>query len=414
MVPTSFVKLESFPLTSSGKVDRRALPAPDLSTVSREHVAPQNELEEQLAEIWQEVLGVQPIGVPDDFFALGGHSLLAVRIFLEIERRFGKKLPLATLFQTPTIEKLAAALREQAWKPTWSPLVAIQPRGLRPPFFAVHGGYGEVMFYSELARCLGEDQPFYGLQAEGLDGNPIRHTSMEAIARYYIQEIRRVQAHGPYFLGGYCTGGVVALEMAQQLRAAGEEVALLALFDTIHPEQSSPHSTVSKRIRLALEEAWALSPSEKMRYFAQRAKDRARWEISKLQKAGYDFKELLYRLQKPEAEKTNGGPLPLKMPVWLMLQRANSAYKPRAYPGRIVLFRAIAADGRELVHDRGWTQIAEGGLDICEVPGKHGTIFEHRYMPVLAKKLDACIRTAPSRQVASEPLHVENARGKND
>ena len=199
MVPTSFVKLESFPLTSSGKVDRRALPAPDLSTVSREYVAPRNELEEQLAEIWQEVLGVQPIGVTDDFFALGGHSLLAVRIFLEIERGFGKKLPLATLFQTPTIEKLAAALREQGWKPTWSPLVAIQPRGLRPPFFAVHGGYGEVMFYSELARCLGEDQPFYGLQAEGLDGKPIRHTSMEAIACYYIQEIRRPGARSLFF-----------------------------------------------------------------------------------------------------------------------------------------------------------------------------------------------------------------------
>ncbi len=400
MVPTSFVKLESFPLTGSGKVDRKALPAPDLRTASKQYLAARNELEEQLAKLWQEVLGVQPIGVTDDFFALGGHSLLAVRIFAEIERIFEKKLPLATLFQSPTVEKLAAALREQGWKPTWSPLVAIQPRGPRPPFFAVHGGYGEVMFYSELARCLGEDQPFYGLQAEGLDGSPIRHTCIEAIARYYLREIRRVQAHGPYFLGGYCTGGLVALEMAQQLRAVSEDVALLALFDTTHPKERNLRYPIKKRIRLALDEARALPPSEKMRYFAQRAAHRLKWEVSKLQKAGYDLKELLYKMQKPDRESTNGGPLPLKMPVWLMLHRAQSAYKPHAYPGRIVLFRAITSDGRQRVDDRGWTGIAEGGLEIHDMPSKHGTLFESRYMPAFAEKLDACIRTARTSQSA--------------
>ncbi len=399
MVPSAIVALEKFPLNANGKLDRHALPEPDQSAASEHYVAPRNQLEEQLVKLWQEVLGVQPLGVTNDFFALGGHSLLAVRIFAAIESIFGKKLPLATLFQSPTIEKLAAALREQGWQPSWSPLVAIQPRGLRPPFFAVHAGLGEVMFYSELARCLGEDQPFYGLQAEGLDGGPIRHTSIEAIARYYLQEIRRVQAHGPYFLGGYCTGGLVALEMAQQLRSAGEDVALLALFDTIHSEQPTLHSSISKRIQLALEEARALPPSDKMRYFAQRAAHRLKWEVSKLQKTGYDLKELLYKMRKPDREKANGGPLPLKIPVWLMLRRAQSAYKPRPYPGRIVLFRPITSDGREPAEDRGWTEIAEGGLEIHDVPGKHGTLFEPRYVSSLAEKLDACIRTARNSQL---------------
>ncbi len=410
MVPSAIVALEKFPLNANGKLDRHALPEPDQSAASEHYVAPRNQLEEQLVKLWQEVLGVQPLGVTNDFFALGGHSLLAVRIFAEIERIFGKKLPLATLFQSPTIEKLAAALREQGWQPSWSPLVAIQPRGLRPPFFAVHGGYGEVMFYSELARCLGEDQPFYGLQAEGLDGSPIRHTSIEAIARYYLQEIGRVQAHGPYFLGGYCTGGLVALEMAQQLRAAGEEVALLALFDTTHPKERNLRYPIKKRIQLALDEARALPSSEKMRYIAQRAELRLRWEISKLQKAGYDLKELLYRMQKPDKENTNGGPLPLKMPVWLMLHRAQSAYKPHAYPGRIVLFRAITSDGRQRADDRGWTGIAEGGLEIHDMPSKHGTLFDPRYMAAFAEKLDACIRRARTSELAFNDRRAEKVR----
>jgi amino acid adenylation domain-containing protein len=394
MVPSAFVFLEELPVTANGKLDRSALPEPATSGSGVAIVGPRDALEARVVAIWEKALSARPIGVTDNFFELGGHSLLALRTFSEIERIFGKRLPLATLFQAPTIEGLAAILRDRSWKPAWSPLVAIQPRGSRPPFFGVHGGYGEVMFYSRLARCLAEDQPFYGLQAEGLDGCEIRHTSMEAIADYYIGEIRRVQAHGPYFLGGYCIGGIVALEMAQQLRAAGEEVALLVLFDSDNPERPSRRRPLLDRVRLALDDASGLSPSEKLQYFARRAANRIKWAAAKLEKARYDLKELLYKARKPDTEKNDGDRLPLKLPVWIMLQRVTSQYHLRTYPGRIDLFRTTVYDGFEWNDDRGWTEIAGGGLQIHDIPCRHGAMVEERHVPVAAEKLDACIRAA--------------------
>jgi amino acid adenylation domain-containing protein len=406
MVPSAFVFLDDLPLTTNGKLDRRALPEPAIVHGEEGPVSPRDALEGQLVAIWEKALRLQPIGITDDFFQIGGHSLLAVRIFSEIEKVIGKRLPIATLFQMPTVEKLAAVLREKGWKPIWSPLVAIQPRGSRPPFFAVHGGNGEVMFYNGLARRLGEDQPFYGLQSEGLDSSIMKHTSVESIASYYLQEVRRVQVHGPYYLGGYCIGGVIAFEMAQQLRAAGEEVAFLGLFDTNNPQRPIRQLPIQKRIRLVLDEASDLPPSEQPRYFARRVATRLKWDVTKAQKAGYSLLELLYKIRKPDDEKSNGRTLPFRLPVWITLQRATIKYKPRAYPGRIVLFRPTTSDGYEYADDRGWTEIAEGGLEIQDIAGKHGTIFEpiyeQRQLPVVSEKLAACIREALSIHGRSE------------
>jgi amino acid adenylation domain-containing protein len=394
MVPSNIMALQELPLNANGKVDRRALPEPIAPPNKKVSMPPRDQLEVQLAAIWEKVMKIQPIGVTDDFFELGGHSLMAMRIFSKIKTILGKNLPLATLFQMPTIERLAAAIRELGWKPTWSPLVAIQPLGSRPPFFGVHGGDGGVMFYGELAWCLGEDQPFFGLQAEGLDGCAMRHTSIEAIADFYVQEVQRIQARGPYFLGGYCTGGVIAFEMAQQLRAAGEEVAFLVLFDAINPARPPRLSSIRKRVRLALDEAAGLSPSEKSRFLAHRVATKLKREAAQIQEAGYNLLELLYKTRKPRGEDTDGRLLPLKLPVAITLQRATTKYKPRAYPGRIVLFRPTASDGYEYADDRGWTEIAEGGLEIHDIAGKHLTIFEQRHMPAVAEKLGACIRAA--------------------
>src|SRR5271165_26424 len=401
MVPAAFVRLQALPLTPNGKVDRKALPKPDFEAVADEckFVAASTPTEIVLARIWCKVLGLKQVGIHDNFFELGGHSLLALRIFSEIEKMFGDRPPLATLFQAPTIEKLATVLDDRSWKANaaLSPLVAIQPSGLRPPFFGVHGGYGDVMFYSELARRLGKDQPFYALQAAGLKLNLMKYASIEAIASYYLQEIRQVQAHGPYFLGGYCLGGVIALETAQQLRAAGEEVALLVLFDTNNPARPTQLSTVGKRIRLALDESSSLPPSEKLRYIARRIAARLKRDALKVQKARYEFLELLHKTRKPDGENTDGGLLPLELPVWITLKRATAKYKPRAYPGRIVLFRAIVPDGHEFFDDRGWTEVAEGGLEIHDTPAKHGTMFDQRHAAVGAEKLAACIQAELSR-----------------
>ena len=178
-------------------------------------IAPRNELELQLTRIWEQVLGIPIISVNDNFFEIGGHSLLAVRLLAQIEQVFDKNLPLATLFQAPTIEQLANALRQTEGSSSWSSLVALQPHGYKPPFFCVPGNLGNVFVdLGDLAKHLGPDQPFYGLQ-DGIQ-NPAQ---IEALAVRYLDEIRTVQPEGPYLLGGVCSGSIVAFEMAQQLMA---------------------------------------------------------------------------------------------------------------------------------------------------------------------------------------------------
>jgi amino acid adenylation domain-containing protein len=397
MVPSVFVFLDQLPLTPNGKLDRRGLPEPKVS--GDQFVEPQTQLERKLAEIWQNVLAVERVGLEDNFFELGGDSLLAGRIVSEVEKTFGKRLPVATLVQTPTIKKLSTVLQARDGKPAWSPVVAIQPRGSRPPFFAVHGLRGEVIFLRRLAQYLGVDQPFYGIHGEGLGRGFMRQRSIEAIARYYIDEIGRIQAHGPYYLGGYCIGGVIAFEMAQQLNAAGEEVACLVLIDPDQAEPPPRRSDLGKRIRLAIDEAASLSLSKKLRYFSHRVGHRLKWEFDQLRTTAIDLIEPFYRDPNEYAEAALLAPN--KSPLGRMLSRAQSKYVPRAYPGRIIVFRAPTPDDNPLEDDRGWAKIAEGGIEIHDIPGEHLTVFEPQYLPILAGKLDACIQEALDNQKAS-------------
>ena len=234
MIPSAFVILQELPLTANGKVDRNALPAPQL-TRSATVLEPRNKVEMQLQTLWQQLLLRTDFGVTDNFFELGGHSLLAVRLFALVERVLGRRLPVSTLFQAPTIERLAQLLEREGGQSSWTSLVAIEPDGARPPLFLVPGIGGNVVCYAALAPLLGKDQPVYGLQSRGLDGRERPFRQLEPMAAHYVNEIRKAQPHGPYYLGGSCFGGAVAWEMAQQLRAAGEEVALLALLETWMP-----------------------------------------------------------------------------------------------------------------------------------------------------------------------------------
>ncbi|MGH9490672.1 MAG: non-ribosomal peptide synthetase, partial [Terriglobales bacterium] len=235
MVPARFQPLPELPQTANGKTDRRALaallPPPAQAPPAEGGSGESTEIEDQLGEIFSELLGVRPVAASDNFFDLGGYSALALRLFEQIESRFGLRLPLATLFQAGSVADLARIVAQRQAGRGWRPLVAIQTGGARPPFFCFHAADGNVLLYRALAQHLGADQPVFGLQARGLDGEPPL-TSIEAMAAAYVPEIRRVQPHGPYYFGGYCGGGTVAFETAQQLRAAGERVGLLALFDT--------------------------------------------------------------------------------------------------------------------------------------------------------------------------------------
>ncbi|MEM7593187.1 MAG: amino acid adenylation domain-containing protein, partial [Cyanobacteria bacterium P01_A01_bin.83] len=238
MVPSAFVFLDSIPLTPNGKVDRRALPAPDNTRQesSSTFVAPQDKLESHLTEIWSQVLNVKPIGVRDNFFDLGGNSLQAVALFAQIEKQFGKKLPLVTLFQSGTVAEIAQIIRQKKWLSPWSSLVPIKPDGTKPPLFYIHGGGGNLLVYRDLAFALGTDQPVYGLQSRGLDGRYAPFNRIEDMANHYLAQIRKLQPNGPYFLAGLSSGGTTAWEIAQLLQAQGQKVALLALFDSSGPD----------------------------------------------------------------------------------------------------------------------------------------------------------------------------------
>ncbi len=206
-----------------------------------------NPTESKLQKIWETLLGTHPIGLHQNYFELGGTSFLAVRLFAQLAKEFQRNLPLSVLFEAQTIAQMAKLLQDED-SSHWSPLVAIQPNGSRPPFFCIHGGGGNVLIYRDLSRHLGSDQPFYGVQAQGLDGERPCLTTIEAMASLYVDEIRRFQPRGPYYLGGYCMGGTVAYEMAQQLKAQGEEVALLALFDTMN-WCNIPSDTAWRKVR---------------------------------------------------------------------------------------------------------------------------------------------------------------------
>ena len=238
MVPTAWIGVVKLPLTSSGKLDRDRLPAP-----SREHLAggsgsngaPTSRTERRVVAAFEKVLGIRPIAAEDDFFELGGHSLLAVTLFAELERIGGSRLPLPLIFEASTPRALASHLGTTAPDAAWDNLVALRREGSRPPLFVVSAGDGNIVGFAPLARHLPADQPVYALQPIGLDGRHPLDRGIDEMASRYLERVRSVQPHGPYLLAGRCNGATVAYEMAQRLRAAGEEVPLLASLDSDPP-----------------------------------------------------------------------------------------------------------------------------------------------------------------------------------
>jgi amino acid adenylation domain-containing protein len=261
MVPAAFVFLDAIPRKAHGKVDRNKLPAPD--PVHRaEPIPPRDALELQLVQIWEEVLSQRPIGVRDNFFELGGHSLLAVKLMDRMKSAFDKKLSMAVLFRHPTIEDLADKLRQQSESD--SPLVEIRPQGNQWPLYLIHPAEGNVLCYANLVGHLDSDLPIYGLQARGLTGEQEPHATLEEMATEYLALIRAMQPHGPYRLGGWSTGGLVAYEMAQQLSRQGEPVELVAMFDTHvpKPDRQRPDIDPGKRMQEFAKERGFELPAE--------------------------------------------------------------------------------------------------------------------------------------------------------
>jgi amino acid adenylation domain-containing protein len=410
MVPAAFVTLDHFPLTPNGKINRRALPAPDLTEAApdQNYVAPRNAVEEALASLWAGVLGLERVGIRDNFFKLGGHSLLAVRLMAQIQKWFGQDLPLATLFQEGTVERLAASLTQQSGGVSLSPLVKIQPNGAKPPFFCIHPADGTVLSYVNLARYVGQDQPFYGLQVAHLDESQASRFRMQTMARDYLQAIQMVQPHGPYFLGGWSLGGLVAFELAQQLGQQGQPVALLALFDSWTPESDPRHPadhTPAMTGQISPEEEEISLLTDFLRHI------RSRYAPDLPVQLAEDFRQLNpdqkldYALEQArllEFVFPEGG-LPQLHRLYRVFRanvQAMANYQPQVYAGAITLFQA--ADwfaARQFPQARmpdsalGWAALTPN-LTVYPVEGDHYTILSEPNVRALAEKLQACLAQA--------------------
>jgi len=340
--------------------------------------------------------------VKDNFFDLGGHSLLAVRLMARIRSTLGRELPLSTLFQGATVESQASLLRREASSMSWSCLVELQAAGSQLPLFFAHPGGGGALCYLDLARCLGSDQPFYGFQTPGLYGERAYFTTIEDMASHYIEAMRAIQAEGPYFLGGWSLGGVVAYEMAQQLVAQGEKVGQLLLLDCsvwarkrenakgeegdIQEEQDIEEDIAAMLMDILAEE-WPISREEleplemdeRLDYVLRRAKDK--------------------NIFPPDIDVARARSY-LKM--FRTNERAASKYIAQAYPGEVTLFKTTsniemppsdeAAPSEEMMKmiqdpTMGWGDLAAGGVRVVDVPGNHQTMVSKPHVEILARRI---------------------------
>ena len=383
MIPAAIIPLESLPLTPSGKIDRLALPAPSgyafESLNGRVH--PRTRMELQLAAIWEQVLGVVNVGVRDNFFDLGGHSLLALQMMNAIEQTLGTRLAISLLFRAPTIESLAEVLNEEGCAVQWESLVAIQPSGTKPPFFAVPGVGGNVLVFAQLSRLLGPDQPFYGLQARGLDGMRRPFTSVPEMATHYIQEIKSVRPVGPYLIGGTCTGGVVAYEMAQQLSARGEWV-VLAIMESWHPRSYRAHRS---RLRSF---PWLLQFGAGKLMSSWR--EAGSLPINEWPQYWHDKLQKLKRFLRRRVSHDGAERIPTSERVMAATYFAVSRYEPKPYAGRLL---NIIASHRPLVGSAEdtrteWSDLASVGDEPVAIPAEDsGRLFVSPHLEALAQHL---------------------------
>jgi aspartate racemase len=375
------VALEALPLTPNGKVDRKALPAPDRSQTeeTKRLVKPRNKLELQLTKIWEKILNVRPIGVKDNFFHVGGHSLLAVRLLSEIGKITGQDLPVAALFQAPTVEQLAGVLKQKTWSSPWSWLVPIQPYGSRIPYFQVHGTVNIVHY-------LGPDQPYYELDYHGTDGGlyPVYKTT-EQKAADYIREMRSVHPHGPYLLCGFSFGGLVALEMGRQLLKQGEEIPLLFLLDPSVPvNYLSPKVTPNPSIPINRHSG---SPREEavLPPGPITVTERLQSAFTEKFRGAYAFSRFLAC----KAHLALGRPVPKKMRrfyISQLYQRASHVYSAEPYPGPVVLYHT-----HKDPHAVNWKALFVGELEIHHLAKGHMDFLEEPHVQVWARRLVACL-----------------------
>ncbi|MCC5964552.1 MAG: KR domain-containing protein [Natronohydrobacter sp.] len=377
---------------------------PDLGT---DYVAPRNDVERTLAGFWAELLGIEQIGVEDNFFDLGGHSLIAVRLFAQVKKAFGVEFPISVLFEAPTIAACAAMVaevtgasleggaevRELPKRRRFTHLVPMHEGegGPETPFFLVAGMFGNVLNLRHLATLLGRDRPFYGLQARGLFGGEAPHDRIEEAARDYIAEMRQVQPHGPYLLGGFSGGGITAYEIARQLEAAGEVVEIVVLLDTPLPVRPSLSRQDKALIKLA--EFRRKGPGYALEWW----RARKAWQAQLAQGPASDSADAFHNAA-----------------IEAAFRQAVAEYQVQPWDGNLILFRPpldkhwqvsgghwVSAGKEYVFDDNEWGRFAPN-LQVFEVPGDHDSMVLEPNVRVLAARLQKLMRAVPRRQEAAE------------
>lgn len=396
MLPSAIVPVPHWPLSSNGKLDRRALPLPERATPPGDHEPASTATELVLERLWCELLGLDAVGAGDDFFELGGHSLLAIRLLAEVEKAFGVALRVATVFQAPTLRQLAATIREQRSGPPTC-VVPLQPHGTRPWLFAVSGYGGGIAPFKPLARELGADQPLCVLDTGVYDGST-DDFSLEDLARRMVADMRVLQPVGPYRLVGYSMGGKIVYEMAQQLVQAGQDVALLALLDCAGPNYPR-RAWFGMRALLHLRHGVAQRPPDAWRYLSRRV-----WN---LRKYVVDVRPKLFDGQAVAALSAARAMQESADAV----ERAWARYVPAHYPGGVLLVRAAVRPSYPGVVDddpeMGWGPLVGGGIRLESLPCGHIQMLDRANARALAQVLEPHLDAAAAVSASTGgPAHA--------
>jgi thioesterase domain-containing protein len=391
MVPHAFVSLPALLRNTNGKVDRKALVssyANDLQTSleanaagHEDYVGPSDVIESQLADIWQTTLGIPRISVRSSFFTLGVGSLAAMRLVTKMNRVYAMDLGLATLISASTIESIAELIRTRFSPNTSSTLVPLQRNGARLPLYIVHGVGGNVVNFYGLSIRMGGDLPVYGIQSQALVANSPALLRLSDMAAHYISEIQTVQPHGPYHLLGYSFGGTVALEMAHQLKAMGEEVRMLGMIDSKSKDfedalakMSPVQERISKRMVRFRGNTGGLSRAAQWQYVLSKINTRA------------------IRYACMAAAKLRLTRVPAFMrSAYDINYVAVQNYTPQPYDGKLILFRASEQNDPRGPYDLGWSRLFSQGVEVHDLTGDHERIFLEPNIDLLASSLRECL-----------------------
>jgi nonribosomal peptide synthetase DhbF len=373
MIPAAFMTLDRLPLNTNGKLDRAALPSPEV-VGGAPYSAPRDATEETICHLFAQLTGATRVGRDDNFFDLGGHSVLGVRLIAEVDKAFGVTVPLGVLFAAPTAAAFATRVEHRNFDLPWKSLVTIRPDGPGAPLFMVH------WIERDLARHLGAERPVYGLSfglaSETANSAAVMPDTIEALAAHYVQEMRALQPHGPYHLVGHSAGGVIAFEMAQQLQAAGEDIALLALLDSSSPGAPArgPRLSFGAMVRNI-----ACTPLSTLFDYA----------VGILREQANKFEPVRAMLVRGDA-----------LPTVMRLRLVNTFiynYAPKPFSGRIDFFKSMTPPSM-IRHappppaELGWRDLAKGGLVIHEIPGDHMEIVKDPLAAATAAQISECLK----------------------